>query len=450
MDEILKLQRKLAELAGQNRARLDKAQAEDRALTDEERTASEAVKVEIETVKRRIDDLSEQESLEAALAKSSRQTAPEASGIETRSAAKPPAVEVRNHEDTNLAMRFGLWLQEVRAASQGAGIGPRLEASLREARALGANVSDPASGGFLVTKDVSQSIFQRMYQQGQILSRCNKLPALSASADKVSIPAIDESSRATGSRAGGVTGYWVAEGVAPTASRPKLREVELELHGVAALGYATDKLLRHAAILGTIMQQAFADELMFLAENAVFRGTGAGQPQGVLSSGALVSVAKEAGQGAATILFENIVKMHARMWSRSRMNAAWFINQDIEPQLYTMSLAVGTGGVPVYLPAGGLSDSPFASLMGKPVIPCEYSSSLGTIGDITLLDLSQYFLIDGGSPESAQSMHVAFSTFEQAFRAKYEVDGQSAWRTTLTPFQGSNTLSPFVALATRS
>lgn len=132
------------------------------------------------------------------------------------------------------------------------------------------------------------------------------------------------------------------------------------------------------------------------------------------------------------------------------MNAAWFINQDIEPQLYTMSLAVGTGGVPVYLPAGGLSDSPFASLMGKPVIPCEYSSSLGTIGDITLLDLSQYFLIDGGSPESAQSMHVAFSTFEQAFRAKYEVDGQSAWRTTLTPFQGSNTLSPFVALATRS
>lgn len=39
---------------------------------------------------------------------------------------------------------------------------------------------------------------------------------------------------------------------------------------------------------------------------------------------------------------------------------------------------------------------------------------------------------------------------EQAFRAFYRVDGQAVPRAALTPFKGSNTLSPFVVLATRA
>lgn len=445
MDAILKLQSRIAGKVTESRAILDGARAEDRPLNDEERQKNEAALAEIRKLEQQIADTEAQEQLEAKLAQSKRAATPEA-------AAKPTVqlVSVRSAEDGNQAMSFGLWLLEARDAAQGRGVGPRLEAGMREARSQGLNIANPADGGFLVTTDVSQTIFQRMYESGQVLSRCNKLPPLSTSADGISIPAVDETSRATGSRAGGVQGYWVSEGTAPTASKPKLREVQLKLNALACLGYATDSLLQHAAVLGQFMIQAFSQELSFLAENAVLRGTGAGQPQGIINSGALVSVSKETGQLASTILFENIVKMWARMWSRSRQNAVWFINQDIEPQLMSMALNLGTGGIPVYMPPGGLSVAPFGSIFGRPVIPIEYASTIGTVGDIVLADMSQYFVIDGGSPQSASSMHVAFSTFEEAFRVKYRVDGQSAWRTTLTPFQGSNTQSPFVALATRA
>jgi hypothetical protein len=52
--------------------------------------------------------------------------------------------------------------------------------------------------------------------------------------------------------------------------------------------------------------------------------------------------------------------MWSRMWSRSRKNAVWLINQDCEPQLNQLGQAVGTGGRSVYLPPGGLSAAPYA------------------------------------------------------------------------------------------
>jgi HK97 family phage major capsid protein len=114
-----------------------------------------------------------------------------------------------------------------------------------------------------------------------------------------------------------------------------------------------------------------------------------------------------------------------------------------------LSQVIGTAGVPVYLPANGISGQPYGTLFGRPVIPVEYADTLGTEGDITLADYSQYVLADKGGVQTASSMHVAFLTDEMVFRFIYRVDGEPIWHAALTPFKGSNTLSPFVTLATR-
>jgi HK97 family phage major capsid protein len=113
-------------------------------------------------------------------------------------------------------------------------------------------------------------------------------------------------------------------------------------------------------------------------------------------------------------------------------------------------MAVGTGGAPVFMPPGGLSGAPYGTLMGRPVIPVEYCATVGTEGDIILADLSQYLMIDKGGINAASSMHVRFIYDEMAYRFIYRVDGQPIWNSALTPKNGSNTLSPFVTLATRS
>jgi HK97 family phage major capsid protein len=276
----------------------------------------------------------------------------------------------------------------------------------------------------------------------------NKIP-ISANANGLKIPGVDETSRATGSRWGGVQSNWAAEGIAGTESRPKFRLIEFDLKKLISKMTMTDELLQDSTALTAIASQAFSEEIMFMTEDAIFEGTGAGQPLGIINSGALVTVAKQTSQTAATIVKENIDAMWSRMAPRSRKNAIWLINQDIEPQLNQMNQAVGTGGQLVYLPPGGIANAPNATLYGRELVATEYNSALGAVGDIALVDLSQYTIVDKGGVQMATSMHVAFDTDEMRFRITYRVDGKPMWAAPVTPFKGSLTKSPFVALAAR-
>lgn len=327
-------------------------------------------------------------------------------------------------------------------------VDPRFEQMENQLKALGANEAVMSEGAFLLQPTFVPTIWKRVYETGQILSRVSKLTC-GANSNSITIPTVDESSRAAGSRWGGVRGYWLPEGVAPTPSKPKFGSVELKLKKYMCLGYATDELLADAAIMTSLYNQAFADEIVFDVEEAIFAGTGAGQPKGFMASGAVIAIEKEVGQAADTIVADNISKMWSRLFSRSRANAVWLINQDAEPQLDKLALTVGLGGMPVYLPANGLADSPFGRLKGRPVIPTEHNPTVGDSGDLALVDLEQYVTLNKGEMNAASSMHVAFTTAEMAFRVLYRIDGQPMWKSALTPAKGTNTVSPFVVIEAR-
>jgi len=341
---------------------------------------------------------------------------------------------------------FSEQLYAIKAASApGAVVDPRLMTGA----VAGASEKIASDGGFLVQTDFSSEIIKRVYEIGELSSRVRRVP-ISAGAKGLKVNAVKENSRVNGSRFGGVNVFWEGEGETVAASKPKFRQMELKLNKLIGLMYATDELLEDATAFNSIATDCFAEEINFMVESAIFAGTGAGMPRGISGHGSVVSVAKETGQAGGTIVAENVINMWSRMWGRSRKNAVWLINQDIEPQLFKMSLAVGTGGIPIYQPANGLADAPFSTLFGRPVIPVEHASTLGTIGDIGLYDLSQYLMIDKGAPKQAVSLHVRFIYDEAAFRITYRVDGQPIWEAPLTPHKGSNTLSPFVQLATRA
>ena len=339
---------------------------------------------------------------------------------------------------------FGEFLQAVARDARGQGRDKRLV----ETRQSGLNEGVPSEGGFLVNTDFASELIKKTYENAVLASRARRVP-VSANANGLTMNGIDETSRVTGSRYGGVQAYWLHEAGTKTPSMPSFRQIELKLKKLIGLCYATDELLQDAVAMESIMTEAFSEEFGFMVDDSIFRGTGVGQPLGFTGHNATIAVPAEGGQPANTILYENIVNMWSRMYARSRGNAVWLINQDIEPQLFTMSLAVGVGGVPVYMPAGGASASPYGQLMGRPVIPIEQASSLGTVGDITLADMSQYMMIDKGGVQTASSIHVRFVNDEQTFRFVYRCDGQPIWNAALTPANGTNTLSPFVQLETR-
>jgi HK97 family phage major capsid protein len=323
----------------------------------------------------------------------------------------------------------------------------QLDPRLTKATGLGEGV--PSEGGFLVQQEFVNTLVERVYQESMLAARCFRQP-VGGPFNGVKLPRVDETSRADGSRWGGVRAYWASEGGTKTASTPQFGQLSLELEKLIGLCYVTDELLQDSVGLDAYIKKWFTLEFGFKLDDALINGDGSGKPRGVITAPCTVSVAKESGQDAATVVFENITKMWARMWARSRPNAVWYINQDIEPQLDSMSLAVGTGGVPVYMPANGIADSPYGRLKGRPVIPIEQCPTLGTVGDIILADFSQYMLIEKGGMDFASSIHVQFATDETAFRFVYRVNGLPMWASALTPFKGTNTQSPFITLATRS
>ena len=251
---------------------------------------------------------------------------------------------------------------------------------------------------------------------------------------------------------------WAEEAVAPTASHAKVMLCEMKLQRAIAHVYVSNDLTSDAAALDTFVTKAFGEEMAFGLENAIIAGMGApqGQPLGILNSNALIQIAAEAGQAAGTVLAKNVVNMAARLWAPSRKRAIFLYNQELLPQLLTLVLPVSGGSgtatvTSLFEFSDGTDDSgPWDRLCGMPAIPVEHCPAAGKTGDLLLCDLARYAIaMREKLIEGTVSIHVRFITDESVFRFTMRVDGQPIDRTPVTPLNGTNSTSPFVALAPR-
>jgi HK97 family phage major capsid protein len=335
----------------------------------------------------------------------------------------------------------------VQAGTPGGKVDERLHQVTVEERASGLNEAIGSEGGFLLETGFSLDLLNAGMAAARIAPRCATFPVPERS-NSIELPTIAETSRATGSRFGGLQLHWLGEAGEKQASKPAFRKLKLELKKLVGLCYVTDELLADATVLEAFLKRAFASEFAFMVDDCILRGSGAGVPLGILNSPALVTVAAETGQAPATIVYANIVKMLARLPASSMGKAVWLVNPDTLPQLLTMSVSVGTGGAPVFVvnasgPAPG-------TLFGMPVIPTEQCSTLGQVGDILLCDFSHYLLATKGGLQTATSIHLRFAFDESVIRLVYRLDGMPDLSAPVTPYQGTASQSPFVALAART
>jgi HK97 family phage major capsid protein len=304
-----------------------------------------------------------------------------------------------------------------------------------------------SDGGFTVMPEFNQSIFEHVYANDLVASTDNYI----VGGNSMTFLANAETSRANGSRHGGLRGYWTGEGATIPTSKPTVREVQMKLQKLAVVVYLTDELISDSAqALEQFVTRKAADEFNFMIGDALFNGDGVGKPLGILNAPSLLAIAAEGGQAATTIVAANIIKAQNRFFAPYFGNASWYLNQDCMQQLMQLTLATGTySGQLVYMPPAGLSASPYGTLGGRPVKPIEFAGTLGSQGDITLADLSQVLSISKGGIAQAVSMHVEFLTDQLALRFTMRMNATPWENSPITPFKGSNTQSSFVCLAPR-
>jgi len=307
---------------------------------------------------------------------------------------------------------------------------------------------DDSQGGYLIPPEYATRLHNVQLQSAVIRPRAMFVPM---GTNRLGINAVVDEDHSA-SLFGGITLYRPGEAEQKTSSKATFRQVWLTLHKLTGLTAVSDEMIEDSPqSIEAIITNLFGQAMAWQEDRDFIRGTGVNQPLGILNAGCLIPQAAEPAQAAGTVVAENIINMWSRMHPMCHKNAVWLCNSSVLPQLYGMGLAVGTGGSVVFTPAGGLSTSPYAALMGRPLIPTEHCSALGTLGDIFLADFTQYAIggkSAGGAPKVASSTHIYFDYDLVAFRFVMRYDGQPLWRVALTPANG-NTSSPFVTLAAR-
>ena len=339
---------------------------------------------------------------------------------------------------------FGEFAQAVRAAGNlGA---PRIDERLTIGAASAssyANQGSGADGGFLVPPQFGREIVTAAYDAVEaLLPMTDNIPLGDANA--MTFP-VDESTP----WGGGIQAYWTGEAAPSQQSKAGFQPATLRLSKLTALVPVTEEMQQDAPSLGAYLQSKTPEAIMWKTNEALWNGDGIGKPLGAFKSGALVSIAKESGQAAATIVRQNVSKMRARMPASSYRRAVWMVNVDCLPQLDELAYGQVATNKPIYNPDGGPFGYGF--LLGRPVMPTPHNETLGTKGDIALIDWMKYRTITKAAGiETATSMHFWFDQGINAFRAVFRVDGQPSVTKAVQPNKGGNTLSPFVVLDTRA
>lgn len=402
--------------------------------TAEESARLEALDAEIEALETEVETLDAEVKTEE---KKARRGA-----LFSAQASTPSRIEVvrdqPNPATTNGFNSMAEFARAVRLAASNMSFDERLNAAApSNVHQSGGNAGE----GYLVPAEYRQQIWEEVFSGFDLLPMFNPEPT---SSNMVNI--VKDETTPWGSV--GVQASWRSEGAVMTASKLNLTGSTVPLHELFAFVGATDELLNDAPLLQNRLTVKAAAAIRFRASRAIYEGTGAGQPQGFMNSGALVTQAAEGGQTAGTINLTNLAKMMTRLQPSSLGSSFWMASPEILPQLVNLQI----GNIPVFTPPNaGATQAPAGYILGRPLMFTEHNSPLGQVGDIVLVNPAGYYAVtkQGGGIDFASSIHLWFDQAITAFRWIFRIGGQPFLTAPISPAKGSLTKSHFITLAAR-
>lgn len=319
----------------------------------------------------------------------------------------------------------------------------RWERYENECKASGLNLANDSEGGVLSPPDVSEDVFQAALALEEYPS--SYFQRRTTAGNSFLQRKVVDVSRVDGSRGGGLQFQIVAEGMPNTPQKPLLMDKDVRLSKLVADIRITSDLVEDAPGLTAYLDNLVAQELAIALSEACIYGFDGSPAPGLINHPATITVAKDGSQTATTITKTNLQNMLNRLDPRSVPNAKWYYSPTARAQLANLGHDVVT-----YANPGVANACPF-TIYGHDAWPLEICQTLGTRGDIWLMDASQIQLVTRTvGLEKKVSAHVYFNTAEELIRFVIRFSVLPIPHSPVIPFAGSDTLSPFVTLADRA
>ncbi len=314
--------------------------------------------------------------------------------------------------------------------------------NLREARGMGEAVG--STGGFLVPSEFIAGWLDASLEDEIVRPRCRPEPMVSN--EKLIADFANMTRAGTHALYGGWTGQWLAEGATATEADAKVRAIKLVAKKLAIFTSASNELVSDGNNFEQTLGQRLTKAIGWHLDYACLRGSGAGQPQGIINASSRVTQTKETLQGANTVTYLNLANMFSRLHPACVNNSVWIAHTSCIPQLATLTVVGGVGTT--WVPAMTRGTNGW-EVLSRPVVFTEKLPTLGTEGDIVLADLSQYALGLRSEVTLEKSRDAGWSTDSSKYRIILRADGMPTWAAVDTGASGS-TSSWCVTLETRT
>jgi len=283
----------------------------------------------------------------------------------------------------------------------------------------GQNETTPDEGGYLVAPtEFDTAILQYQFQESIVRPRAT---VRTVRGNTFTVTNLDQSSN---SYAGAVM-TWNVESGEISSSKIKWGKKEIQLGKLTGKTIITNELLQDSIVdVANYIIQVFGAAVTYMEDMAFFQGAadgggeGVNAPIGILNTVGIQTVNR---QEANKVGYKDINAMYHKLRTTMRKNCVWVVSSTAAEYLDEQ---VDAYDRPLLSPS--IHDTMTMRMKGLPVIELDeaYLPALGTKGDIILVDLSKYYIVDKLGLRIDTSIHDRFDYDETAVRFVKRVSGK--------------------------
>jgi len=316
--------------------------------------------------------------------------------------------------------------------------------------------SSGITGGYTVPTEYSMALLEIRPEDNLMVGFTDDYPMTGR---ELKMPVLDQTtpSGVVGQTSyfGGVVATWTAEAATRQETEPKFREATLVANELSGYALASRNVLYDNKVaLEMRLTKLFGGAVSWFRDYAYLNGDGVGKPRGILGAPATLHVDRAV---ANQVNYADVTAMYGLLMPQSIPTAFWAMQQSVLANFLQMADSQGRYVVQPYYPtyqagvAGGPATvRPIMTMLGLPIKTSEKLNTLGSTGDLMLIDPKQYFTSSRQELEIAASEHYRFINNQITYRFIWRGDGE-AWMNSYFTLQDQTTkISPFVCLDVHS
>lgn len=299
-----------------------------------------------------------------------------------------------------------------------------------------------STGGYAVPHEYATEILQLAEKQSPILGKITKVPVSGYSGE---YPALDMSVTPTAGTgdtafAAGVEDTVRNPGGAFTETTPQFTNLEWRVYETGGYTEVQKEFTQDSPLaIQALLKSLFSVSISAKNERNLLRGSGVGQPLGILNSAVALPITTVTNNVFA---YADGLNMIAKFWSVNPMSCCWIFHPSLWPDLGVME---STSGGPGAFQTN-LSAAFGKTFLGYEMAQSQFSPQANNAGDMILADLSMYLMFVRQELAIDFSEHVGFLSGKDTWRFYQRNDGKPWLKSpiTLGDPQGSYQVSPFV------